>query len=182
MGRSLNQLEASSIWAWKSVTIFFNNHIQKICTSACQSLGFIKLSIRTKSPAIREMAYKTLLRPLVDYSSSVWGPYTQSNINKIAMFQRRVARWTLDNYTRQASLTKMLTHRGWCSLEQRRNDSRLCLFYKIIHGLVAVDLPPYAEYPTRISQKNSHPLAYRQIHTRVDYYKYWFQSCNHAME
>ena len=45
----------------------------------------------------------------------------------------------------------MLTHLGWRSLEQRRNVSRLCLFYKIIHGLVAVHLPPYVEHPTRIS-------------------------------
>ena len=30
----------------------FINHIQKICTSASQSLGFIKRNIRTKSPAI----------------------------------------------------------------------------------------------------------------------------------
>ena len=65
------------------------------------------------------------------------------------MVQRRAARWTLDNYTRKASVTEMLTHLGWRSLEQRRNDSRLCLFYKIIHGLVAVDLPPYVEHPTK---------------------------------
>ena len=64
------------------------------------------------------------------------------------MVQRRAARWTLDNYTRQASVSEMLTHLGWRSLEQRRNDSRLCLFYKIIHGLVALDLPPYVEHPT----------------------------------
>ena len=68
----------------------------------------------------------------------------------------------------------MLTQLGWRSLEQRRNDSRLCLFYKIIHGLVAIDLPPYVEHPARTSRKNSHPLVYRQIHTGADYYKYSF--------
>ena len=157
-----------------SDNLSFNNHIQKICTTASHSLGFIKRNIRTKSPAIREMAYKTLVRPLVEYSSSVWSPYTQNNIHKIEMVQRRAARWTLDNYTRQASVSEMLTHLGWRSLEQRRNNSQLCLFYKIIHGLVALDLPPYVEHPTRISHKNSHPLVYRQIHTSVDYYKYSF--------
>ena len=144
-----------------SDNLSFNNHIQKICTTASRSLGFIKRNIRTKSPAIREMAYKTLLRPLVEYSSSVWSPYTQNNIHKIEMAQRRAARWTLDNYSRQASVSEMLTHLGWRSLEQRRNDSRLCLFYKIIHGIVALDLTPYVEHPTRISHKNSHPLVYR---------------------
>ena len=57
----------------------------------------------------------------------------------------------------------MLTHLGWRSLEQRRNDSRLCLFYKITHGLVAVDLPylPYVEHPIMISQKNLSPDPYK---------------------
>ena len=49
-----------------SENMSFNNHIQKICTSASRSLGFIQRNIRTKSPAIREMAYKTLVRPLVE--------------------------------------------------------------------------------------------------------------------
>ena len=113
------------------------------------------------------------MRPLVEYSS-VWSPYTQSNIHKIEMVQRRAARWTLDNYSRQASVTEMLNHLDWHSLEQRRNYSWLCLFYRIIYGLVAIDLPPYVKHPTQISQKNSHPLVYHQIHTRVDYYKYSF--------
>ena len=111
---------------------------------------------------------------MVEYSSSVWSPYTQSNVHIIEMVQHRADRWTLDNYSRQASVTEMLNHLGWRSLEQRRNDSRFCLLYKIIYGLVAIDLPPYVEHPTWISQKNSHHLVYRQIHTRVDYYKYSF--------
>ena len=76
MDRSLNQLEAPRTWVLKSVTtlhLTINSHIQKISTSASWSLGFIKHNtyIRTKSPAIHEMAYKTLVRPLVEYSSPV---------------------------------------------------------------------------------------------------------------
>ena len=153
-----------------SDSLSFNNHIQKKCTSASRSLGFIKCDIRTKSPANREMVNKTLVYPLVEYSSSVWSSNTHNNIYKIEMAQRRAARWKLNSYTRQAGVTEMLTHLGWCSFEQRRNDSQLCLFYKVIHRLVAVNLPPYVEHSTRISQKNSHSLVYRQIHIRVDYY------------
>ena len=168
-----------------SSNLTFNNHIQKICTSANRSLGFIKRNIRTKSPAIREMAYKTLVRPLVEYSSSVWSPNTDKYISKIEMVQLKAARWAHNNFYTQASVTEMLTQLGWRSLEQRRNGSRLCLFYRIIYGLVAIDLPPYVEHPARTSRKNSHPLVYRQIHTGADYYKYSFyppppplQSCN----
>ena len=60
-----------------SSNLSFNSHIQNITTSASRSLGFLKRNIRSKYPELREMAYKTLVRPLVEYSSSVWSPYTK---------------------------------------------------------------------------------------------------------
>ena len=57
-----------------SSNLTFNNHIQKICTSANRPHGFIKRNIRTKSQAIREMDYNTLVRPLVEYSTLSGAP------------------------------------------------------------------------------------------------------------
>ena len=162
-----------------SNNLSFNNHIQNITTSASRSLCFLMRNIRSQNPALREMAYKTLVHPLVVYSSSIWSPYTKSNVDKLAMIQRRAARWTSNNYSPFASVTEMLQSLGWRSLEQR-SDCRLCLFYKIIYGFVAIDMPPYVVHPSRILW-NSHPLGFRQIQTTVDYYKYLFyplELCN----
>ena len=63
------------------------------------------------------------------------------------MVQRRAARWTLSRYSAYDSVTSMLGELGWRSLEDRRTDARLCLFYKIVHGLVAVPMPPYVVHP-----------------------------------
>ena len=67
----------------------------------------------------------------------------------------------------------MLGELGWTSLNDRHTDSRLCLFYKIVHGLVAVPLPPSVVH-TQVFTRHlaSHPLAFRQIHTVADYRKY----------
>ena len=100
-----------------SSNLSFNSHIQNITTSASRSLGFLKRNIRSKNPELREMAYKTLVRPLVEYSSSVWSPYTLSNIARHEMVQRRAARWTLSEYSPYASVTHMLQSLGWRSLE-----------------------------------------------------------------
>ena len=59
------------------------------------------------------------------------------------MVQRRAARWTLGRSSPYDSVSSMLGELGWRSLEDRRTDARLCLFYKIVHGLVAVPLPSY---------------------------------------
>ena len=87
------------------------------------------------------------------YASPVWDPHTKDDIQKIESVQRQAARWR--------------------TLEQRRTDSRLILFYKIIYGYVAIPLPSYA-IPLPRASRTSHPLAYRQISTRTDYYKYSF--------
>jgi hypothetical protein len=70
----------------------------------------------------------------------------------------------------------MLGKLGWRTLEQRRADVRLCLFYKIINGLVAVPIPDYIHPNTRAS-RHCHPASFMQIHTGADYYKYSFFPC-----
>ena len=91
------------------------------------------------------------------------------------MVQRRAARWTLSRYSANDSVTSMLGELGWRSLEDRRTDARLCLFYKIVQGLVAVPMPPYVVHPRVFTRHSkSHPLAFIQIHTSADYYKYSF--------
>ena len=40
-----------------------NTHVNRITANANRSLGFIKRNIKTKSPQIREMAYKSLVGP-----------------------------------------------------------------------------------------------------------------------
>ena len=44
----------------------------------------------------------------------------------------------------------MIGKRRWHTLEQRRIDSRLVLFYKIVYGYVAIPLPSYVIPPTRL--------------------------------
>ena len=68
-----------------SNNLSFNSHIQNITS---------KRNIRSKNPVLREMAHKTLVRPLREYSSSVWSPYTKSNIDRLEMVQRRAATWS----------------------------------------------------------------------------------------
>lgn len=72
-----------------------------------------------------------------------------------------------------ASVTEMQGYLGWGSLEQRRSDARMIMMYEIIHGLVAIPLPPYFQQPMRVTRR-SHPLALIQIHTSFNFYKYSF--------
>ena len=46
------------------------------------------------------------------------------------------ARFVMNDYARYSSVTNMLNYLSWPTLEQRRNQIKLALFFKIVHGIV----------------------------------------------
>ena len=57
--------------------------------------------------------------------------------------QRRAARWTLGDYDYHSSVSAMLQDLNWPTLQYRRQRARLSLFYKSLHNLIALEIPPY---------------------------------------
>ena len=156
-----------------SGSLTWNSHIDRIASTANRTLGFVRRNIKTKMSKVRETAYNTLVRPQLEYDSAVWDPHNKGRISQVEQVQRRAARWTVDNFERQASVTRIVQDLGWRTLDQRRADARLCLFYKTVHGLVAVPLPEYIQYSNRVS-RYCHSMTFRQVSTSTDYYKYSF--------
>ena len=156
-----------------SSDLSFNTHVSRITAKANRSLGFIKRNISTRNERVRELAYKSLVRPQLEYASSVWCPYTKTAIQKVENVQRRAVRWVKHNYSPLSSVTAMQDSLGWRSLEHRRYDSKLIMFYKIYHNLVAIPLPQYIQTPIRFT-RHMHPLSLRQVQVQSDYQKFSF--------
>ena len=154
-------------------SLSWNPHVDRIIGNANRTLGFVRRNIKTKMSKVRETAYNTLVRPQLVYASAVWDPHTKVRTSQIEQVQRRAAGWTVSNYDWQASATQIVQDLGWRTLEQRGADARLCLFYKVVHGWVAVPLPDYIQYSNRIS-RYCHSMTFRQVSTLSDYYKYSF--------
>ena len=55
----------------------FSHHINRITANASKSLGFLKRNIKTKHSGIRKAAYKTVVKPQLEYASPIWSPYTK---------------------------------------------------------------------------------------------------------
>ena len=119
----------------------------------------LKSSIKTKHPGIREEAYKTIVRPQVEYASSVWSPYTKKDIHKVEMVQRRATRWILSSYSPYQSVMELQQQLNLKTLEQRRVDAKVIMMFKIIKDLVAIPVLPYFEQPMR-STRHSHPFCH----------------------
>ena len=68
----------------------WNDHIQSI---AHQVNGFLYRNLRQCPVHIKAICYKSMVRPILEYASSVWDPHTTANIQKLKSVQRRAARF-----------------------------------------------------------------------------------------
>ena len=84
---------------------------------------------------MKDAAYKQMLRPILEYGSSVWDPYTDKIQEELEKIQNRQARFVTRNYVYETgSMTGILGQLKWESLKKRRKDNRLILLYKDLKG------------------------------------------------
>ena len=96
--------------------------------------GFLKRHIKVNNKDLKSTAYTTLVRPQLEYASTVWSPHKATDTTKLEAVQRRSARWATCYYQHTSRIKDL----NWRTLEQRAIDSWLTLMYKITYHLVAI--------------------------------------------
>ena len=119
--------------------ISWNKHVGNVLKKAMSTTAFLRRNLQIPQAHTKANAYKTLVRPQVEYVSVAWDPFSQANINKIEMVQGKAVRYVQNNCSRDASASDMISQLGWRSLLQRRADKRLFMFCKRVNGIVVID-------------------------------------------
>ena len=151
----------------------WNKQVKKTVAKGNQTLGVLKRNLRHCPQSIKDMAYKTILRPKLEYASAVWDPFTEDNIRKLEAVQRRAARFVCNCYRQTASVSSMLSELSWPLLEQRRAEARLGLFHRIVHKSVDIDAATLMTRSTRPTRK-ANEVQYTRHMTSKDCYKFSF--------
>ena len=101
----------------------------KHCQKANRTIGFVKRNLNIVNSDIKEKAYTALVRPTVEYASSVWDPHLQKDtcIHKLEMMQRRSARYVTNRHNSTSSVETILQQLKWPTLDERRKKARLTL-------------------------------------------------------
>ena len=86
-------------------------------TKANARLSFIKRNLKDCPRKLKEIAYFSLERSFVDYTSTVWDPHQKFNQEKLEIVQRRDARFVKSRYGRTDSA--MLDELGWPILSKK---------------------------------------------------------------
>ena len=154
-------------------SLSWKNHIDWISKKANSMLGFLRRNLRSCKEDTKANAYFTMVRSNLEYCSSVWNPHHKDQVHKVEMVQRRAARFTTNKYTNTSSVSSMLDHLQWESLESRRNKIQLTLLYKVVNDLVDIPSSVYLT-PSTAKTRSSHTKKFRQFSPSTDCFKFSF--------
>ena len=124
---------------------------------------------------MKEISYKTLVRPILEYASPVWDPHQTDQIQQLEKVQRRAARWASHRFRQTSSVEDMLQDLAWPTLQQRRKQARLETFYKYHNNLIHIQ-SKHAPAPSlsRHSRRQNNTQTYNIPQSTQEYRKSTF--------
>jgi hypothetical protein len=162
--------EAKYLGVTISNSLKWDTHIDNISAKSNRTLGFLRRNLKKCPQKLKEQSYIALVRSTLEYSSSIWDPYYKKDIEKLHKVEKRAARFVTSQYSNESSISDILDSLGWQSLETRRREARLALFFKIAKGLVAVDKDVYlTQGESRTRSANN--MKFRQLKTTTTQYQ-----------
>ena len=152
-------------------------HADNIVKKANSTMAFLRRNIRNAPQSAKDKAYKTYVRPTLEYASTTWASKTATLNQKIDMVQRRSARFVMNDYRRTSSATAMLETLNWDTLERRRDQARLTMMFRIVHQLVDMPAETYLTPSSHTGRTRGHDTRFQQIQTRFAGYQNSFFPC-----
>ena len=93
-------IEGNIKYFGKTITndLKWDTHVSSICTNANRILGFLRRNFSACPEDVKESAHKGLVRPVLEYGSSVWDPSGILLQEELENVQKRAARFVTSNY------------------------------------------------------------------------------------
>ncbi|KAJ4448791.1 hypothetical protein ANN_00182 [Periplaneta americana] len=145
----------------------WGEHVDNVTGKAWKALHFIMRILRKASPKSREIAYLTLVRPLMEYGTTCWDPYRIYQINSLERIEYWAAKFVKDKREDGNDTIKELK---WETLENIPRKTRITSLYRAHLGQKAwVDITARLEKPTYYG-RNDHDfkIKCRKQKTDVD--------------
>jgi len=156
----------------------FDVHINQIVTRAHRLANLIHKCFVSKDPPTLVHAFTSYVRPLLEYASCVWSPYTVGLVNKVESVQRRFTKRFVCCYG--LTYSQRLTKLGIERLELRRLHLDLVYVYKILFGMVETEVSAHFVRRKLDTGTRGHSLKLFAHHSRIDARKHFF--CNRIVQ
>ena len=84
--------------------------------------------------------YKAFVRPILEYGTIIWSPYTSTNIIKLERVQKRMCRMIPELYSSyNCTYSEQLNALGLFSLQAHRLRFQLISIFKIYNGFTKIN-------------------------------------------
>ena len=151
----------------------WRRHVEAIVAKANRASAFVTRNLQGCPDKVQVHCFKGLVRPVLEYASSVWDPHQRYLIDSLESVQRRTARRIVRDYRPTTSCSELLSRLNIPLLGARRQLSKATMLYKALHGHVDWSPPAGALIPA--------PRAFRgrldrflQPHSRTNSHQHSF--------
>ena len=153
--------------------LHWGKHVEETCNKAFKILGLLKRNLSSCPQKVKMLAYKALIRPILEYASAVWDPHQQYLQDKLERVQNQAARFIVNNYSQEpGTMTKILEELKLEPLKIRRKQSRLVLLHKGLHQQAAI--PTSMLQKPKRTTRHMHSEHFITIQARTDTLKFSF--------
>ena len=119
-----------------------------------------------------ETIYIAFIRPLLEYADVIWDNCTQNEKDELEKIQIEAAR-IISGVTKLVSISSLYKEICWDTLQKRRDDHKLTLFYKmysnIAPGYLSSLIPQQVDAITQHNLRNSNYLQTIRAKTSLYY-------------
>lgn len=141
----------------------FNTHYVNIKNKAMKNLGFIQRNSREfKSPTTLKALYCSMVRPSLEYCSSLWSPFCSQHIDLIDCVQRKFLK--LLAFKEKIKIinhdySEIICVSGMKSLKHRREIADAIFLFKILNNLIdCPDLISLINFKIKAKQTRNNDL------------------------
>ena len=141
-----------------------------IARNASWRIRQLKLAFENPDIKFRTFLYIVYIRPILEYNTQIWSPYTVGDIDLIEGIQRKFTK-SLFGYA-NLPYNVRLNRLNLQPLEIRRIFFDLILLYKIVHGLIDINPGDFFRFNTNSTRGHSLKIVIQ--YSRVNVRKYFF--------
>ena len=117
-----------------SNNVSWKDHINKIVNKANKRLNVISRYKNYLPRFTLERLYTTMIRPVLEYGNVLYDNAPKNLLRLVDQVQRRAGLICTRAY-RHTETTTLMRELAWQTLQERRNNNKLIIFYKIYKGV-----------------------------------------------
>lgn len=125
-----------------------------------RKLWFLRRNINLCSPETKLTAYKTIIRPMLEYACIVWDPHTKLSIDMLETVQKKnTLQFVYNHYGFMSSVSDLYPRSGLSDLATQRKTGRLKFLYNMIQGNLRLRLCDYTSFNETRPMRGKHQLT-----------------------